>query len=240
MVAPGDLIPGWIRQQKPQQETTTMKIKYEKKGPPDKSGAEELPRCSLSWRSRSCWRWRPVESPEPPAPCGRLDGQTLTVGQAATVTACFEAIGEMARRRGSTSLTHTAASANPGLGWRRPRSPGRHRHGHGAWSPGIATVTVTASAIHGGRLQGARRGLGGEAASGRAGSLEKGRSQGDRTDPGAPVPGRPTSSTRTRGPPLPERPWRDGSMAVRWAAAAFLEQPLRTSALATCGSGSRY
>ena len=27
------------------------------------------------------------ESPEPPAPCSSLDGQTLTVGQAATVTA---------------------------------------------------------------------------------------------------------------------------------------------------------
>ena len=75
------------------------------------------------------------ESPEPPAPCSRLDGQTLTVGQAATVTACFEdPNGDL--------LTYTVASADPLVA---TASISGTIVTVTAVAPGIATVTVTAS-----------------------------------------------------------------------------------------------
>ena len=60
------------------------------------------------------------ESAEPPATCGPLAGQTLTVGQTATVTACFEdPNGDL--------LTCTAASADPSVAtpprWTTPPLP---------------------------------------------------------------------------------------------------------------------
>ena len=85
------------------------------------------------------------ESAEPPARCASLAGQTLTVGQTAAVTACFEdPNGDL--------LTYTVASGDPSVA---TATISETIVTVTAVAPGIATVTITASDPEG--LQGHAR-----------------------------------------------------------------------------------
>ena len=75
------------------------------------------------------------DSPEPPAPCGSLADQTVTVGETATVTACFE-------DPNGDVLTYTATSSDPSVA--TASMSGTTVTARGV-APGLATVTVTAS-----------------------------------------------------------------------------------------------
>ena len=86
------------------------------------------------------------ESPEPPAACGSLAGHTLTVGQTATATACFEDPNQ------ADTLTYTVASSDPSVATATITAKIVTVT---AVKPGIATVTITASDPEG--LQGHSR-----------------------------------------------------------------------------------
>ena len=75
------------------------------------------------------------ESPEPPAPCGPLADRTVTVGEAATVTACFD-------DPNGDVLSYAATSSDPSVATASISGTSVTVMGV---APGGATVTVTAS-----------------------------------------------------------------------------------------------
>ncbi len=86
------------------------------------------------------------ESPEPPAACGGLPGHTLTVGQVASATACFEDPNQ------EDTLTYTVASSDASVATATITAKIVTVT---AIKPGIATVTITATDPEG--LQGHSR-----------------------------------------------------------------------------------
>lgn len=86
------------------------------------------------------------ESPEPPAPCNPLPGHTITVGQTATATACFDDPNQ------ADTLTYTASSSDPSVATAAIAGTVVTVT---AVHPGLATITVTATDPEG--LQGHAR-----------------------------------------------------------------------------------